>query len=292
VISWRYHLISIVAVFLSLGLGLLIGTGLLNQQLVDDLTQRTEVLKQQSEELRDQLALLRAFAEQSVTFAVEDRLLGRPVVLVTYEGADDQSLAQARAALEAAGAEVVTTLRLQPSLTDGSSADDQRLAAMLGVTPGGEVSQEALGALASRLVTGPPSSTDGDVLADLLTEGFVVARDPEVTSTEGVGGPGQSVIVVGGSTGTDPVDDVVVRFVQQLAEQGAVTAAAEGVLADDGFVPGVRALDPNGVIVTVDDVDLTPGEVALVVALERALELGQGGDYGTEDGVRLLPPAA
>ena len=54
-ISWRYHLVSIVAVFLALGLGILVGTTVLDDSLVNSLRRRTEELQGLNSDLRDKL---------------------------------------------------------------------------------------------------------------------------------------------------------------------------------------------------------------------------------------------
>ncbi len=51
-ISWRYHLISIVAVFLAFGLGVLTGTTVLNDNLVRNLKSQTKNLTADLDELR------------------------------------------------------------------------------------------------------------------------------------------------------------------------------------------------------------------------------------------------
>ena len=41
-IPWRYHLVSIMAIFLALGLGVLVGTTVINPGLVKNLSSQTE----------------------------------------------------------------------------------------------------------------------------------------------------------------------------------------------------------------------------------------------------------
>ena len=92
-ISWRYHLVSIVAVFLALGLGVLTGTTVLNDNLVRNLKAQTKTLKADLDELRasvddlqSQLGTMGTFAEQAVPYLVGGRLATRQVVVVSEEG--------------------------------------------------------------------------------------------------------------------------------------------------------------------------------------------------------------
>jgi hypothetical protein len=307
VISWRYHLVTIVAVFLALGLGLLMGTALLNDALVESLRSQTGVLQSELADLRsdfdrqrDTLRSLVNLGDQSLPFLVEERLAGRDVVLLTHDGVDDAALASARQALELSGARVVTTLWVQPRMTAASPVDATALIQAAGLpteTAPEDVPQLAAESLAGRLAGGPDSADpDRDILGRLLSEGFVIADSPEITSVSGVGGPTQTVVVVGGNGGPAVVRpaDVLLPIVARLRSLDLPVAVGEASDSDSGFVQSVRdAVDDSGPLVTVDDLELAAGGAALVLGLDRALETGQGGAYGIGQGAqRLLPPAA
>lgn len=299
-IGWRYHLISIVAVFLALGLGLLMGTALLNDRLVENLRERTENAQQLLTEREDQLARLTAFATSVLPFVLQERLSGQQIVVVTHEGVDEGAVADARRALDQAGAEVVATLALQPGLEAASLAERRTLSELLAVSesaPREEVAAAVMEALAERLSAGVPVGTEEeDLLALLLSEGFVVALDPGLESTVGIGGQEQVMVFVGGSPDVDPpgVGETFLSLIAGAAEQGTVLAVGERTTSAAGIVGSIRAtLDPGGPLVTVDDLDLPAGATALVIGLQQAIETGRGGDYGVgQDAQQLLPSAA
>lgn len=297
-ISWRYHLISIVAVFLALGLGLLMGTALLNDRLLETLRARTENAQARLLERQEQVATLTAFVQQVLPFVAEDRLFGEQVVVVTYEGADEGALADTRSALDLAGADVQAALSLQPGLMAASPAEQRILSEILSIPEGAsqaDVAATAFAALAERLSAGPtPGASEDDLLDRLLSEGFVVAVDLETDTTDGIGGLGQAMVFVTGGAGTGPSSDIFMPLIQELAQTGTVLVVGERTTSEEGVIGRVREnVDPVGPLVTVDDIDLPAGTAALVLGLERAIDTGEGGDYGVgENAAQLLPAAA
>ena len=298
-IGWRYHLISIVAVFLALGLGLLMGTALLNDRLVENLKQGNERQQQQLNELRIQLDVLTSFADQVLPSLAQDRLVGRSVVLVTHDGADEAALADVQRALELSGADVVATLAIQPGMTAPSAAEQRILGEILDVPPG--ASQEdaasiAAEALAARLTTEPVPGApeDADLLGQLLSEGFVIAGS-ELDTTADVGGADQALVLVAGGTqdAAPTATDVLMPLIDELSRLDVVLVVGERTTSAAGVVQAVRRdVDAIGPLVTIDDLELSAGAAALILGLDRALLTRQGGHYGIgEDADQLLPPA-
>lgn len=306
-ISWRYHLVSIVAVFLALGLGVLTGTTVLNDNLVRNLKAQTRNLKADLDELRasvddlqSQLGTMSAFAEQAMPYLVGGRLATRQVIVVTEEGVDGKALAQARRSLDLADAQVLTTLTVLPAMAAGTPGSQRDLALLLGLPEDAspdELTSAAAEALAQRLAQDPTTVTPAsDVLGDLLSQGFLTASAPGISDAtlQEIGGRGQLIVAVGGATAEliPPSSTFMVPFVQSLAGSGVTTAAGESLASQDGFVSEVRSLVPSSTsLVTVDNVDLPIGGSALVLGLREAIIDGTGGNYGVKVGAsRLLPP--
>jgi hypothetical protein len=308
VISWRYHLVSIVAVFLALGLGVLAGTTVLDQGLVNSLRGRTNQLEtdlgQQraaDAQLQSRLSVMNAFADQALPYLVRSRLAGAQVVVVTEGGVDGRALSEARKALDLSGAQVLTTLTIQPSLAADSPTSQRDLAALLGMaqtTSAAQLSTAAAEMLAQRLAKDPRTDLSGrpDPLGALLSQGFLTASAPGLSNStlNQVGGRGQLVVTIGGgSAGLSPTaTGFLVPFVDRLVTLGVVTGAGESLGAPVGFVPQIRAALDAGTLplVTVDDVDLPVGGAALILGLEEAIHAGTGGDYGVKAGATGLLP--
>ncbi len=307
-ISWRYHLVSIVAVFLALGLGVLTGTTVLNDNLVRNLKSQTRTLRADLDDLRgsvtdlqSQLGTMNTFAEQAMPYLVGGRLATRQAIVVTQEGVDGKALAQARRALDLADAQVLTTLTVLPAMAAETPGTQRDLAALLGLpetTPPDDLTAAAAQALAQRLADDPTSfSSSTDLLGELLSQGFLTASAPGISDATllQIGGRGQIVVAVGGSTVeiTPSSSAFMVPFVRSLTDLGVTTGAGESLAADDGFLTDVRTqVDASTTeLVTVDNVDFPIGGSAMVLGLREAIVRGTGGDYGVKaDASRLLPP--
>jgi len=296
-ISFRYHLVTIVAVFLALALGVLAGTTVIKQTLVEQLRNNNRRVGEQNADLRGQLGDFRGFVGASRDWLVNGALDGQRVVLVTYDPPDQDALGQTRDALVTAGAEIVTLT--MTSKVDSAGAGDQ-LADILAVdpsTPHDILVSDAAVALANRLAHGVAPGTAGsvpDLLEEMVKAGFIRASD--TSDLASVGGAGQLKVVVGGGQAQPavPIDTFVLDLVRQMSDAGAIVAAGESEDADGEAHPFVPLLRKDGSIstdhlMTVDDVDQDVGGIALVLGLSRMLEGGSGGNYGTDRGAQLLP---
>ncbi|MFL5766265.1 MAG: copper transporter, partial [Actinomycetota bacterium] len=294
-ISFRYHLVTIVAVFLALGLGLLAGTTVINRVLVDRLrkqtdqaTNRADTAERARVELRNEVAAL-------VPSIVADKL-ATDVVLVTYEGSDSTTLNQAQASLKAAGANVLGVLPVTSRVSDPDAS--KSLAKILGVpalTPAGVLQRELATQLARRLSGAAPHGSGGanDLLNELISNGFIRKGDISPQTLKEIGQDGQVVVAVsGGEPRPSPQpSSLMVPLVKELVGQMPV-AAGEPSNSSDGLVTLLRADgDLNqGQLVTVDDLDRQVGGAALVLGLEQLLRspTDGGGSYGLDGGTLIL----
>ncbi|MEA2521968.1 MAG: hypothetical protein QOI81_1614 [Actinomycetota bacterium] len=305
-ISWRYHLVSIIAVFLALALGVLTGTTVVNQGLINTLKQRTDAADQKSAEYRRSLTTTTtelahyadAFAQASKQIEAS-RLSPLNIIIVADEGADPGALKQANNALSISGANVVTTLVPLPSIASTDPGDVKSLAEDVGVpaqTDPSSLPGLVAAKLAVRIAQGPPPTAHPgappDILANLLLQGYIDSTGSGVKVANDIGVP-DAVIVIGGPTEGSPVPPAtfLVPLVKELSGQNVVVAAGEAHQSADGFVSLVRSDGAgSGPRVTVDDLEISPGGVALVVGLQRAIDQRAGGDYGTAAGLQILPP--
>lgn len=128
-IDFRYHLVSVIAVFLALTVGLVLGTTMLQDPLLSTLQSETSALRDQSEDLRterDVADRVNAGADQLAEAVsedmLEDRLAGLGVAVVASPGADAE-MAQALAGrVEQAGGEVVGRVQITEAFLDGGNA--------------------------------------------------------------------------------------------------------------------------------------------------------------------------
>ncbi len=308
-ISFRYHLFTIVAIFLAIALGIVMGATFVQGPLVDRLRSNTQSLRQDLAAAREEIDRLRMttrelddFVNDILPFTVGGRLTADRVVILTQTGGGAGEVGAARAALSMAGATIEAQLQVSPRMAAGDDGTRRDLAEALGVSPdlsAESLTREAARLLAARLASGPASAAPGgDLLTALLEAGFLDTRGAPIDPGDlpEIGGPGTIFVVVGGGTGQpEPAPETfLVPFLDRAVAEGTVSLAGQGAASAVDFVALVR--DSDGLVdavSTVDNVDQPVGEVAVVLALQDLIERGLVGHYGV-DGDRLLPvpPAA
>jgi Copper transport outer membrane protein, MctB len=302
VISWRYHVVSLVAVVLAFGLGILAGTSVLDDRFVEQLEQNNAEARRERDAAVALTNLYERFAVGLQPTLRDGILIGEDAVVVTLDGVD-RPAQRTVDELTAAGADVLATLELtrglaEPEIEENTAA----LEGILGVSGSDPevLRDEVADALAVRLAVGALSEED-DVLGDLLAEGFVTAdRDLEPEALLGIGGAGQLVVIAAGGpepAGFPDADAFLVPFTERLVELEVTTAAVGPVDDVYGFVSAVREANgiPDCSMVTVDDIDLAIGGVTLAMAIDRYLrdpdpQVRPGGDYGI-GGDSIVPGA-
>jgi hypothetical protein len=298
VISWRYHVVSIVAVVLAFGLGILAGTAVVNDEFVQQLQQNTDQAQRERDAALAEVARYERFVAALQPTLRDDRLPGLEAVVVTVEGADQPSR-RVLDELAAAGADVLATITLTARFGDLETS--QNLDALRDVLelPDAEPAELLTGvadALAVRLAVGPDGETD--VLAELLTAGFLTAdRDLDEAALSGIGGVTQIDVIAAGDRAAEevvPPSVLVVPIVERLAELRDRVAVVGPTEDAYGLVEAIREGNiPDCALVTVDHIDLGIGGIAFVMGLERLLadpdpEVRPGGDYGVE-GDAIVP---
>jgi hypothetical protein len=303
VISWRYHVVSLVAVVLAFGLGVLAGTLVVGDDLVGQLRENTNEAQQErdaAEELADRYA---TFAQGLGPTLRDDALLGEEAVVVVMEGVSGPAQRTVQE-LGDAGVEVLATLELTRALAEPEVEENASVLETILDLPGADpedLRQGIASALAIRLAAGV---AEDDVLGQLLEEGFVTAdRDLEPAALLGIGGAGQLVVVVAGGSapaGFPPPDGILVPLAEQLVRLDVPTTAVGPIEDPYGFVAAVREAPeiPDCALVTVDDLDLEGiGGITMVLGIGRLLAdddptFRPGGDYGFGGDAMMVVPGA
>jgi len=304
-ISFRFHLVSIVAVFLALAIGVVMGYGILGQPTVEGLQNRidtveanAEARRQENDELKARLEQIDTSVDGTAPFALTDRLPEVPVLVVAVRGVDDATVKQAVEIARRGGARAPGVLWLEAKWALVETADTDALAEAVATSADKRSTVRADGwqALADRLATEQGIGTD--VLRTLTDAGFVTFEgvgDAEVALAD-LGGTGARALVIVGTDGAVPA-----RFVAAPLASAAVTAAlplvtAELFRAEEGgpgrgaLLAGIRADEALAQQVsTVDDLDESPG---VTVALLAVADLGRAviGHYGFGEGASAAIP--
>jgi hypothetical protein len=306
-VSFRYHVVTVVAVFVALAVGILMGSTLLDQGLVSEYKRRTNSLQEQVDALQKSVAdgqttlqTLQTFTAAARSPLVADRLVGSRVVIVTEEGvnlSDLNAVRQTLAGSGGAGATIDGILVLSKQLDLQDEQVRTQVATMLGrpATESPQKLSDALArALATRLADGAPAEAGApDLLQELVQAGLVTLSDAR-EGPSAVGGAGAAVTILSGTSATPVIspEDFYVPFTQQLVTTATDTAAVQPSTTGSPFLDVMRADGQiNGTIVTVDNIEMVPGQVALVWGLESLAAGKGGGDYGVDCGSCSLAPS-
>ncbi|MCF2706164.1 copper transporter [Arcanobacterium haemolyticum] len=127
-IDFRYHLVSLVSVFLALAVGIILGAGPLQNSIGNTLNSQVETLRESRDDLRTQLDTSQAQldgAESALEAAAGQLLPGtltnRNVAIVALPGVENDAVASIEAQLQSAGA----TTSASVTLTDAFASSDQ-----------------------------------------------------------------------------------------------------------------------------------------------------------------------
>jgi hypothetical protein len=301
-ISWRYHIVSIVAVVLAFGLGIVAGTLGVSDPLVEQLQKNYDEAVADRDAALATAALYEDFLDGLQPTLRNGALSGERAVVITMT--DVVGPAQrAVQELATAGADVLATLEITERMAaPGSAGTAQALGEIVGApgVDGAALVERAAEALAGRLAEGT-LTPEGDLLGALLADSFLAAdRDLDAAALVEIGGAGQLVVIAAGGrppATTAAPEAVLVPLTQRLDTLGVSTVAVGPSEDPYGYVRAVR--DANGIpdcsIVTVDDIDQRIGGLTLVMAVVRYLAdddpvFLSGGDYGLE-GDMIVPGA-
>jgi hypothetical protein len=301
VISFRYHLISVVAIFLALAIGVAVGTTALNGAVLGDLRHQVSDLKATNQRQAGQLGSLAATSGNADQLAqvygskiTAGTLAGSGVVLLAAPGTSPTLLSALSTQITAAGATVSAQIGLTAALSDpAQSASVLALATSahpIGLTLPTQTSDPGTlaGSLLGYVLFGKGQPTD---LATVLA---AFAKSNLIT-VSGTPAAGKIVLLVapGAKPAGDPATGMLSLLSTEMATYGPTVVAGDSDSATaGGLVAQLRSTAAaKTALSTVDDVDTPLGQLSTVLALS-ATAAGHKGQYGTAAGVDGLLPAA
>jgi hypothetical protein len=313
VIDFRYHLVSLIAVFLAVALGIVIGTTALNQPILNDIENQVSNLEQDKRSLEDQTQQLQAQVSSAGAFEeavgpalVSGSLASRSVLLVvTNEDVAPETVDKVTTLVGQAGGRVTGTINVQPEYSDPSTASSlQSYVTGPGLPPGVQLpptddTGQLVGSLLAQVLMVPASGAPApdtaslsSVLAGLVALNVLAVQGDSVT-------PAQYAIVLtaGGFKGKDAADrnNTLVDLVTALdgTGSGAVVAGDAAAAQGGAGLVGVIRSNPDlsAALSTVDNIPAPAGQISAVLALSRETE-GTSGKYGTGEDTQPVPPVS
>jgi hypothetical protein len=279
----RYHVISLVAVLLALGIGILLGTTLVERGLISEqksqiqsLRKTFDEIKKKNKSLNDELKVYQDFASQARPYLVGNGLAGKSFAVLTKTGASNAEVDKIKESITAAGGSVPVVINLegQGVYSDRSVLDKLSKLFQLPADPQ-VLKPRVLAEVVNQVVTAsnPAMLTELDKAGVLHVSG-------------GVPGPLTGGVLLSDDQKADQaaLDQLDVPLIKALVGAGFPLIGVGGENTDDR----VLSVYKSSGISTADHVNAVPGQIAMVMSLE-----GRGGSYGSGGSAdRLIPQPA
>jgi hypothetical protein len=293
VINFRFHVVSLTAVFLAIALGVAIGVTVIDKKVVDVNQARINKLSSQLSDARaakskaqGQLSDWNNFFGAVGNSFFGGRLNGANVLVVSEAGMSSGSLKSVDDALHSAGAREVGALSFTDKWSKNSSTAD--LAKIIGVSSRNPAEVRKL--VMERLVANWQDPKQASILSQLVSNGYINWSTRDDSAANPVNftlGPAQ-VLAVGSNSSSLSKDDAFMPFTEAFAAvlggRMIIASTSDDQASDNKSKPilidAIRKDSKlDGKATTVDNVETFPGRTALILGFAD-LVAGHVGDYG------------
>jgi Copper transport outer membrane protein, MctB len=277
-LDMRYHVISLVAVFLALGIGILLGTTIVERGLISEqkaqirsLRKTFNEIKDKNKQLNDDLDAYTKYSSESRPYMITGRLAGKSIAVLAGKDFDEKGLNSIYDGVVAAGGVIPATI-----VISGSEAyKDQAVIANLNTLFGVQADEQALRErVYAEVVNQLKTAGNLGILTTLEQLGVIQMRGV-------VPGPVSQAALLGGIE-EKALNKTDVPLVKAFTSAGFPLIGLGSSKTPDSVLV---TYSKNG-LSTVDHVDTTPGQVAMVMVLQ-----GASGNYGSgkSSGGRMIP---
>lgn len=287
IINLKYYVITIVAIFLALAIGLFIGIMLdgqdiiveQQQQIVNQLESKFDEFKSKQDELQGRIDSLTVEKEKNIKFIdrvfpilIKDKLKNLNVVII--ETSEDYAYSGISEAFKNAGVSGVSNILIKNTFLLNDENYAQQVAADLNLSGNTkeEIEKQLIKSLASSIV----SNNNSQVLA-YLKEKKMIDYSNDLPY------PADYVIIGGGSVNEDRIlfNEVETPLVHQFKNSNIPVIAVEKLDVAYSNISEYKKLR----ISTIDNVDTTIGKISMVMVAS-----GKEGHYGEKKTAEALIP--
>jgi hypothetical protein len=301
-IDFRYHLVSIVAVFLALAIGIVVGSTAIKSILLTGLDRASQhelqvnrSLYAHNGQLKDEIAADQAFAQAAEDSLLRGLLAGQHVVLVLAPGADSPAVDGVTTALQKSGAAVTGQVVLSQQFFDTGSVNEQtlkntaiNLASHNGIAPPSPASNAQISGqqAAAQLIAATVMNKDGvatvtakasqRVLTGFGNAGFLQVKVGNGSSV--LAGQATMAVVVLPATvppakTSGPFNLALVSLAQDLqqASKGALLAGSLKGSGPRSAIDAVAGGSAGVQLMTVDNAETVVGQIIVAQTLNQLL---------------------
>lgn len=286
IIDFKYHIASIIAVFLALGIGILIGSAVLGNNVneaifqqqsriydnlrrdLDKMKSDNRAAKMQIKSWESSINVNNQFEKGILPVLVDGLLTGRTIaVVVTGDGGNLNELINT---LKIAGAKISSTTTILDGFSLANESKRKEVATKLmlqgsAATMCKEISREVAEGIISR--------QNIENLMYFKQLGIV-----KISGSYGI--PVDAVILAGGNT-RSLCDNIDVPIIKYLLSKNVMVFGVESSQTQNSYMKQYQKLK----ISTIDNIDMVPGQLSLIMALS-----GKIGDYGIKPTAQRLIP--
>lgn len=281
--DFRYHIVSLVAVFLALGIGILVGTmvverGVLTEQeraLIEKLEEDFGKLRAENQKLTGETQADQRFQQAVLPYLVAGHLNQKKVAVVVTTALDNSVEKRLGETIQQAGGKLVSTTTLRGELGLNGKENMDKIAQAIGAS--GSPTKELKGKLLTEIARAVATAQNPKLVTELGNLGVLKAEGSYDAAVD-------AVVVVGGvpdgaTTAAEATDVPLLKALlsHNIAVVGCEISTSKGSYMRDYQRAGVP---------TVDNIDSLIGQIAVVYVLE-----GQAGNYGVKaTAQQILPP--
>lgn len=269
--GFKYHVVTIAAIFFALTVGLVVGSLYVSPQVADQqkraIINLRDTINKNVADQRDEIERYQKFVATASPFLIQNRLKGEPVAII-QTGDYPDAVERVRAALTQANARLVSVAHLDEAF---NRSDDRLQAQLANLKQDGAMAVEgeaalpknrdelttALAAILTRQVQPP------DSLLPLLEDGNYLHLEPDAKFTQAP----RYVIIVAGSRSADSTRpaNVDAPLIAALQKTGVRVIACEPQNAAAVDSAAYQTLGVN--VAFIENVDSDIGPAALIMAL-------------------------
>lgn len=283
-LNWRYHFLSLGAVFLALALGIIVGIGLSDSgaietgqtDLISDIRTNLDELSTRNSELERQQSISSTFQKDVYPFLIGGRLQGRQYALVMSSTVPDEMRESVVSSINVAGAQVVSTTVLDPRF------DAEKLAEEINAGMAADPAFHAVDPVTASSWAGEALATEigkggGTRFLELLKGTFVVSTGGNYAAPVN----GVILLTYADNEQAPTYADFEKAFATVLRKGTVRVVAGEATTAPVSEI----AMFQNTETSTIDNLDSRIGLISLVFALG-----GEGGSFGVKQTADMLIP--
>lgn len=320
-IDFRYHLVSLISVFLALAVGIILGAGPLQGAIGEQLTDQVDALRNERNALREDidaaqenLGEQRRFVDAAGDQLVAGSLAAQRIAVVDVDQVDDDTERAVLDELDDAGARVVA----HESLTESWTAADEStlrdtvaggLREQLGEEAAGNLiddesnTAELLGAALTVALTDTDADAPGQRSSEAQELQQLLERVGLIEVESAPDEPADAILLLsGGATdmpeepteGGDPetMGAAALATLAGTASELAATVLAGPTTTEGDLIATVRGDEELvDTVTTVSGIEQRTGQIVVPLAI-ASTRTGVVDQYGFEEGATVLPPPA